>query len=116
MFFLIHLECPRCGKKYPVGEILNLRLACSGGNRRFLDPERRAQESGRGVGGFRCHMLTAVREIAETEGLITSPEGGATLAGLKKLLFDGFLGGHGSIVLFLTATGYKYLEALEQIV
>jgi hypothetical protein len=22
MFFLIHLECPRCGKKYPVGEIL----------------------------------------------------------------------------------------------
>jgi threonine synthase len=60
-------------------------------------------------------MLTAVREIAETEGLITSPEGGATLAGLKKLLFDGFLGGHESIVLFLTATGYKYLEVLEKL-
>ncbi len=60
-------------------------------------------------------MLTAVREIAETEGLITSPEGGATLAGLKKLLDDGFLAGHESIVLFLTASGYKYLEALESI-
>jgi len=58
-------------------------------------------------------MLTAVREVAETEGLVTSPEGGATLAGLKKLLADGFLGGHESIVLFLTATGYKYLEALR---
>jgi threonine synthase len=58
-------------------------------------------------------MLAAVREIAETEGLITSPEGGATLAGLRKLLLDGFLGGHESIVLFLTATGYKYLEVLE---
>jgi threonine synthase len=61
-------------------------------------------------------MLNAVREIAETEGLITSPEGGATLAALKKLLFDGFLAGHESIVLFLTATGYKYLEALERLI
>ncbi len=61
-------------------------------------------------------MLGAVREIAEMEGLITSPEGGATLAGLKKLLADGFLGGHESIVLFLTGTGYKYLEALEKLV
>jgi threonine synthase len=60
-------------------------------------------------------MLTAVREIAETEGLITSPEGGATLAGLRKLLFDGFLGGHESIVLFLTASGYKYTDALEKL-
>jgi threonine synthase len=60
-------------------------------------------------------MMAAVREIAETEGLLTSPEGGATLAGLKKLLWDGFLGGHESIVLFLTATGYKYLEELARI-
>ena len=60
-------------------------------------------------------MMAAVREIAETEGLLTSPEGGATLAGLKKLLWDGFLGGHESIVLFLTATGYKYLEELERL-
>lgn len=59
-------------------------------------------------------MLAAVREIAETEGLIISPEGGATLAGFKRLLADGFLAGHESTVLFLTATGYKYLETLEQ--
>ncbi len=60
-------------------------------------------------------MLRAVREIAETEGLITSPEGAATLVGLKKLLADGFLGGHESVVLFLTATGFKYMEVLEQL-
>ncbi len=58
-------------------------------------------------------MLVAVRELAETEGLLTSPEGGATLAALKKLLGDGFLAGHESIVLFLTASGYKYQEVLE---
>lgn len=58
-------------------------------------------------------MLEAVRELAETEGLITSPEGGATLAAVKRLLEDGVLKGSESIVLFLTATGYKYLEVLQ---
>jgi len=60
-------------------------------------------------------MLSAMRELAETEGLLTSPEGGATLAALKKLLGDGFLAGHESIVLFLTASGYKYQEVLEKL-
>jgi threonine synthase len=58
-------------------------------------------------------MLAAVRELAMTEGLVTSPEGGATLAALKKLLEDGLLAGHETIVLFLTASGYKYAEVLE---
>jgi threonine synthase len=58
-------------------------------------------------------MLDAVRELAKTEGLVTSPEGGATLAALKRLLADGFISGHETIVLFLTASGYKYLEVLE---
>jgi len=58
-------------------------------------------------------MLAAMRELAQVEGVLTSPEGGATLAALKKLLEDGFLAGHESIVLFLTASGYKYQEVLE---
>ena len=58
-------------------------------------------------------MLAAMRELAQTEGVLTSPEGGATLAALKRLLEDGFLAGHESIVLFLTASGYKYQEVLE---
>jgi len=58
-------------------------------------------------------MLAAMRELAETEGLLTSPEGGATLAALKKLLWDGFVAGHEIIILFLTASGYKYQEVLE---
>ena len=60
-------------------------------------------------------MLEAVRELAETEGLITSPEGGATLAALKRLVADGILTGAETIVLFLTATGYKYLEVLQKL-
>jgi threonine synthase len=61
-------------------------------------------------------MLEAVRELAETEGLVTSPEGGATLAALRRLLRDGFISGQETIVLFLTASGYKYMEALQALV
>jgi len=61
-------------------------------------------------------MLDAVRELAETEGLVTSPEGGATLAALRRLLTDGFISGNEIIVLFLTASGYKYLEVLQALV
>ncbi len=61
-------------------------------------------------------MLEAVRELADTEGMITSPEGGATLAALKRLLADGFLARLETVVLFLTASGYKYLEVVQEIV
>lgn len=60
-------------------------------------------------------MLEAVRLLAESEGILTSPEGGATLAGLERLLADGFLAGYETVVLLLTATGYKYLEVLQMI-
>ena len=58
-------------------------------------------------------MLDAVREVAETEGLVTSPEGGATLAALKRLVADGFLAGYETVVLLLTGSGYKYVEVLQ---
>ena len=60
-------------------------------------------------------MLDAVRELAETEGLVTSPEGGATLAALKRLLADGFLAGYETVVLLLTGSGYKYVEVLQML-
>lgn len=58
-------------------------------------------------------MLEGVRELAEKEGVFTSPEGGATLAALKQFLADGTLAGSETIVLFLTAAAYKYTEAME---
>jgi len=58
-------------------------------------------------------MLEGVRELAATEGLLTCPEGGATLAALKRLLRDGLLAGYETVVLFLTGSGYKYVEVLQ---
>src|SRR2546422_7256143 len=60
-------------------------------------------------------MLAAVRELAETEGLVTSTEGCATLAALKRLVADGFLAGYETVVLLLTGSGYKYVEVLQML-
>jgi threonine synthase len=58
-------------------------------------------------------MLKGVRDLAQTEGVFTAPEGGATLAALKRLLADGLLAGHEKVVLLLTGSGYKYMEIVE---
>ncbi len=58
-------------------------------------------------------MLAGVRELAETEGIVTSPEGGAAIAALRRLLHDGYIAGFETIVVLLTASGYKYAESME---
>ena len=58
-------------------------------------------------------MLEGVRQIAQAEGLVTAPEGGATFAALQQLLQQGSLAGSDTIVLFLTGSGYKYVEAMQ---
>jgi len=58
-------------------------------------------------------MLEGVRELAETEGIVTSPEGGAVIAALRRLSQDGYISGLETVVVFLTATGYKYSEVIE---
>jgi len=61
-------------------------------------------------------MLEGIRQIAHAEGLVTAPEGGATLAALHQLLQEGSLAGSDTIVLLLTGSGYKYVEAMQQAV
>jgi threonine synthase len=54
-------------------------------------------------------ILSARTELARTEGLLTCPEGAATLAGLRRLLTDGWLQKNETIVLFNTGAGLKYI-------
>ena len=61
-------------------------------------------------------MLEGVRQIAHAVGLVTAPEGGATLAALHQLLQAGSLAGSDTIVLLLTGSGYKYVEVMQQAV
>jgi threonine synthase len=53
-------------------------------------------------------------EIASKEGIFTAPEGGAVLACLKRMIADGEVTSDDRIVLFITGSGYKYLDVLEQ--
>jgi threonine synthase len=57
-------------------------------------------------------MIEAVSDMAKAEGVYAAPEGGATLAALRKLLESGQVDSSMSIVLMNTGAAYKYLEVL----
>lgn len=57
-------------------------------------------------------LLRAQREIAEAQGILPCPEGGATWAALQKLVAQGIVKPTESIVLFNTGSGLKYPEVL----
>ena len=50
------------------------------------------------------------KEIASHEGIFSAPEGAACLAGLQKLLNNGWVGRQERVVLFNTGSGLKYLS------
>ncbi len=57
-------------------------------------------------------LLRAQREMAETQGILPCPEGGATWAALQKLVAQGSVQPTDRIVLFNTGSGLKYPECL----
>jgi threonine synthase len=54
-------------------------------------------------------ISSAQRRLAELEGIFAAPEGAATLAGLEKLLAEGWVKPDEQVVLFNTGMGVKYL-------
>jgi threonine synthase len=57
-------------------------------------------------------LLRAQQEIAETQGILPCPEGGATWAALQKLVGQGVVKPTETIVLFNTGSGLKYPDVL----
>jgi threonine synthase len=58
-------------------------------------------------------LLQGVSEMAAYTGIFAAPEGGATLACLKKMVERDLVSPGDRVVLFNTGTGLKYLEAFE---
>jgi threonine synthase len=56
-------------------------------------------------------LVDAGLELAALEGIFAAPEGAASLVALRKLLADGSLKPEERIVLCITASGLKHLEA-----
>lgn len=59
-----------------------------------------------------AEMIHAMRDLGRLEGISAAPEGGATLAALRRLLREGRVASTDSVVLFNTGGALKYLELL----
>jgi threonine synthase len=61
-------------------------------------------------------LMRDTRELAAAEGIFSSPEGGAAVSCLKRMLDDGLVSTTDRVVVFITGSGYKYLDVLESYV
>lgn len=59
-------------------------------------------------------MVDGMVEMARTEGVFAAPEGGATLAALRKLINSGQVTSDERVVLLVTGNGHKYLDMLPE--
>ena len=57
-------------------------------------------------------MLAEIRRVGRLEGLFFCPEGGACVAALARLRREGWIGPNDRVLLFNTASGLKYLDAV----
>ena len=79
----------------------------------FLVLRALRESEGTAVAVSDADMIDAMREIGASEGISASPEGGATLCALRRLLATGTIAPSDSVVLFNTGGALKYLELLS---
>jgi threonine synthase len=72
------------------------------------------ESNGTAVAVSEDEIIRDTFEIGKKEGIFAAPEGGAVLACLKRLLSSGDITFDDRVVLFITGSGYKYLDTLEQ--
>ncbi len=58
-------------------------------------------------------LMAGAAEMAALTGIFPAPEGGATLAGLKRLRDRNLVSEEDRVVLFNTGTGLKYVDAFS---
>ena len=97
-------------KMWPDAQTLaaGLRVPKAYGDFIILDIVRKSGGTAISVGDD--DIMTAVKEMASTEGIFPAPEGAAALVAYQKLLASGFLTEKDKVVLFNTGSGYKYLD------
>jgi len=85
-----------------------LRVPHPIGDRLILEGIRRTL--GMAVAVSEEAMREGARSLSRLEGIFACPEGGATVAALRRLLADGTILRGDRVVLFNTGTGLKYLD------
>ncbi len=79
----------------------------------FLILEALRESQGTALSVAEEELLAGQRSLAQAEGILACPEGGATLAALRTLCRQGWVEPHEQVVLFNTGTGIKYPDTLE---
>ena len=79
----------------------------------FLMLDALRNSNGTAVACEDAEMIDAVRLCGRLEGIFLCPEGAACIPAVRRLREEGWLRGDERIVLFNTASGLKYLEALD---
>jgi threonine synthase len=88
-----------------------LRVPKAIGDFLILDAIR--QSDGMAISVTDEELLAGARELARREGIFASPEGGACVPALRKLLERGKVSPHERVVLFNTGSGIKYLDLFD---
>jgi threonine synthase len=70
------------------------------------------ESGGTAVAVSDAEMLAGMLELGRQEGISASPEGGATVATIQRLVARGTIGARDSVVLFNTGGALKYLDVL----
>jgi threonine synthase len=78
----------------------------------FLILRALRESRGAAVAVSDAEIVQGVRDAAASEGIFMAPEGGATVAALRKLKASGHVSADDSVVLFDTGTAFKYVETL----
>jgi threonine synthase len=84
-----------------------IRVPLSLADRLILEILR--ESAGRAIAVSDLEILEAQAELAREEGLFSSPEGAATLAAYNLLTSSGFITPDDRTILFMTASGVKYI-------
>lgn len=71
------------------------------------------QSKGLAIAISETEIISSVKEIAATEGMLVAPEGAALLAALKLLLKNGAVNASQKVLLLNTGSCYKYLDSFE---
>jgi len=80
----------------------------------FLILDAVRQSGGAAVAVSEADILRYSNELASKEGIFPAPEGGASVAALKKLKDQGKIHSDDRVVVFITGSGYKYLNVFEE--
>lgn len=80
----------------------------------FLILDSLRASRGTAVAATDDEMLAAGRELAALEGIFAAPEGAATLVAARRLAAAGWIEPRETVVVFNTASGYKYAEAWQK--